>query len=71
MGGAGGGLEESGIDVGKVLDLEDSASWIENLSQYSRARGVLWISYLLTGVGAVFGKTAVHGDTVGLEVLTE
>jgi hypothetical protein len=49
VGGAGSRLEESGVDIGEVLDLEDS----------------------LGGVGTVFGKTAVHGDTMSLKVLAE
>lgn len=47
--GARGGLEEGGVDIGQVVELEDLAG----------------------GIGAVLGEAAVHGDTVGVEVLAE
>ena len=35
VGCAGGGLEQGGIDVGEVVDLEDFASGLEIVSSYS------------------------------------
>jgi hypothetical protein len=42
-------FEKSGINVRKIVNLEDFASWIST----------------------VFGKTAIHSDTMSLKVLTE
>lgn len=44
-----GGLEEGGVDVGQVAELEDLAG----------------------GICAVLGEAAIHGNTVGLELLTK
>lgn len=62
--GAGGRLQQGGIDVGEVLDLEDTASYslVRSGRPCREARQ-------LTRIGAVLGKTAVHGDTVGFEML--
>lgn len=69
MGGAGSRLEEGSVDIGEVLDLEDSlgysAVWL-----VARYRG--WVAAIQhTRVGAVLGKTTVHGDTMSLKVLAE
>lgn len=69
MSGTRGRLEESGVHIGQVLNLEDSASWIGNQNQLYEAGVSLLVK--LTGVGAVFGKPAIHCHTVGFEVLAE
>jgi hypothetical protein len=69
VGGAGSRLEESGVDIGEVLDLEDSLGYSPI---WLVARYCCWIAAIQhTGVGTVFGKTAVQGDTMSLKVLAE
>lgn len=67
MSSARGGFEECGINVTQVLDLENSAGC-------SLLAGLFAISMtdrLLTRIGAIFGETTVHGDTVSFEVLAK
>ena len=67
MSGTGGRLEEGGVDIGEVLDPEDAASCY--LLDWGGGDGFecRW----LTRISTVFGKPAVHGDTMGLEVLAK
>ena len=74
-----GRLEESSIDIGEVLNLENPASCTtakkerDLLASDTRdfPLGGCQERYIHTRVSAVFSKTAIHGDTVGLEVFAE
>ena len=67
------GLDQGGIDVADVLDLEEAALGVRALQWFSLAR--LRHVYHITGSGEtayVFGETAVKTQhSVGLEVLAE
>lgn len=67
MGSAGGGLEECGINIAEVLDLENSTGY------YSLLVGSFAISMMdrLTRIGTILGETTVHGDTVSFKVLAK
>lgn len=67
MGGARGRLEEGGVDIGEILDLEDAASCY--LSEGVGGDG--FECQGLTRISTVLGKAAVHGDAMGFKVLAK
>jgi hypothetical protein len=69
VGGAGGGLEEGGVDVGEVLDGEDAAGW--RIS--SESERVNWgvDGGRLTRISTILGEATVHSDPMSFKVLAE
>jgi hypothetical protein len=63
---AGSWLEESGVNIGKVVNLEDLASGLQKLAIDC------WMERKIVAyVGAELSETTIHCHTVGLEVLAE
>jgi hypothetical protein len=69
VGSAGSRLEESGVNIGEFLDLEDSLGYSP---VWLVARYCGWVAATQhTRVGTVLSKTTIHGDTMSLKVLAK